>query len=302
MAGNPRPTGDERRTARDGARSERFELLEHLQALLEPAMSFLGLAFLVLLLLDYGSFELGVLGQERIDQALQLIWVVFLVDFSFRFIVAPAKGAFLRHNWLAALSLALPFLRPLRALRAVRAVRSLSLVRFLGGINRGMRVLRQVTHGRQFAYAGILTIVVALAGAVGVLSFEQGIVDAPIQTFGDAIWWSSALVTTMNSEKYVVSPEARMIGILMRVYALSIFGYITASIASYLIGTSDATRESRDDEETLRAEIEALRRDLAETRQVIASTGEVSAPSGPEAQRVAEAPSMHRRSRSDDEG
>ncbi len=274
MADNSRPTEDERRTTGEVARSERFELLEHLQTLLEPAMTFLGIVFLGLLLLDYGSFELGLLSEGRIDVALQLIWVVFLLDFALRFFVAPAKGAFLRHNWLAALSLALPFLRPLRALRAVRAVRSLSLVRFLGGINRGMRVLRLVTRGRQFAYVGILTVVVALAGAIGALYFDRGTADAPIQTFGDAIWWSSALVTTMNSEKYVVSPEARTIGILMRVYALSIFGYITASIASYLIGASAASPETDGDETALQEEIESLRRELASVREEARAAGE----------------------------
>lgn len=290
MADNPHPTHDEQSPTTRRAQRERFELLEHLQSLLEPAMSFLGIVFLGLLLLDFASVELAFFGQDRIDQALQLIWIVFLVDFALRLVVAPAKIAFLRHNWLAALSLALPFLRPLRAFRAVRGVRSLSLVRFLGGINRGMRVLRMVTRGRQFAYVGILTIVVALAGAVGALSFDQGIAEAPIQTFGDAIWWSSALVTTMNSEQYVVSAEARAIGILMRIYALSVFGFITASIASYLIGAADTEAKSND-VASLRDEIAALRREIALARQELAPGGEASNPGIPGSARAVSPPS-----------
>lgn len=289
MADNPRPSQDERSLITRRAQRERFELLEHLQSLLEPAMSFLGIVFLGLLLLDFSSVEIAFFGQDRIDTALQLIWIVFLIDFAVRFVVAPAKGAFLRHNWLGALSLALPFLRPLRAFRAVRGVRSLSLVRFLGGINRGMRVLRLVTRGRQFAYVGILTAVVALAGAVGALYFDQGSAEAPIQTFGDAIWWSSALVTTMNSEKYVVSPEARAIGILMRVYALSVFGFITASIASYLIGTAD-TETRGDDVGLLRDEIAALRGEIASARQDLGQSGEADPPSTPETSQAVPSP------------
>ena len=76
---------------------------------------------------------------------------MFLLDFMIPFAVAPSKRSFLRRNWLVALSLALPFPRPLRAFRAARALRSLSLARLLGGTNRGMRVLRQVTRGRQLA-------------------------------------------------------------------------------------------------------------------------------------------------------
>jgi len=242
-------------------RDERDELLAHVQAILEPALIVLGLIFLGLLLLDYGVVALGSRSQQWVGQALQVIWGIFLLDFLVRLAIAPAKGAFLRQNWLTVLSLVLPFLRPLRIFRAARALRSLSLARFLGGINRGMRVLRQVTHGRQVAFVGTLTVVVVLAGAVGVLFFDRGVEGAPIQTFGDALWWSAAMVTTINNEQYVVSPEARVLAILQRIYALSVFGYITASIASYLVGNT--TRAADPTLEVLREEIVALRKDLA---------------------------------------
>lgn len=259
---------DDRATRREATRGERFELLWHVQSVLEPVMAALGLVFLALLLLDYGEAEVGLLDQGRIDGTLQVIWGIFLVDFVVRFAIAPLKLPFLRDNWLTVISLALPFLRPLRAFRALRAVRSLSLVRLLGGINRGMRVLRAVARGRQLAYVGGLTVVVALAGAVGALFFERGYAGAPIRTFGDALWWSSALVTTMNNEKYVVSPEGRVLAILLRVYALSVFGYVTASIATWFIGA--AAREGdaggqvalHDEIAGLRAEIVALRREV----------------------------------------
>ncbi len=274
---NPKP--DDRETQRSAARTERIELLEHVQAILEPAMAVLGLCFLALLFLDYTATGLSTRNQARVDTALQVIWVIFLLEFAFRFVIAPAKGQFLRQNWLSVLSLALPFLRPFRVFRAARALRSLSLVRLLGGINRGIRVLRKVTRGRQFAYVGGLTVLVTLAGAVGVLYFDRGIEDAPIQSFGDAIWWSAAMVTTINNEKYVVSTEARVIAILMRVFAVSVFGFITASIASYLIGTADTTEPQADDA-TLQAEIEALRRELTLVRNALA-TGSTSAEQPP---------------------
>ncbi|MBA3276036.1 MAG: ion transporter, partial [Chloroflexia bacterium] len=176
-------------------RDQRWELVENLQAILDPVMAGLGFVFLGLLLLDYSAIELSDAATSRLFWALQVIWVIFLIEFAARLIVAPAKGEFLRSNWLGALTLALPFLRPLRAFRAARALRSLSLVRFLGGINRGIRVLRAVTRGRQFAWVGALTVVVMLAGAVGVRFFDRGVEGAPIQSFGSALWWSAAMVT-----------------------------------------------------------------------------------------------------------
>lgn len=259
------------------ARGERFELLYHVSSLLEPAMVGLGIVFLVLLLMDFASIPLTILGEDRLGDVLQWIWVVFLVDFLLRFVIAPEKVDFLRKNWLGAFSLALPFLRPLRIFRLARVVRGTSLVRLLGGINRGMRVLRRITRGRQFAFVGGLTLFVVLAGAVGVRYFDRGYPDSPVRTFGDALWWSSTLVTTVNSELYVVSTEARVIALLQRLYALSIFGYITASIASYLIGADASAQGDSEREAVLREEVRALRRELASVRVALAETrGEVT--------------------------
>ncbi len=269
----------ERATQKAIVRGERFELLEHLQATLEPAMAALGLAFLGLLLLEYSSMDLGDGGNVWLNRALQTIWVIFVLDFGLRFVVAPAKMRFLRENWLGALSLALPFLRPLRVLRAARTLRPLSLVRFVGGINRGMRVLRRVTRGRQFAYVGTLTLLVMVTGAVGALFFDRDAESATIRDFGDALWWAAALVTTVNSEKYVVSPEARVLAILIRVFAVSVFGFVTASIASYLIGrdAEERTRSSnggtdvQPDVMVLRDQLAALHQDVIQLRHELAA-------------------------------
>jgi voltage-gated potassium channel len=251
------------------ARNERFELLHHVSTLLEPAMVALGLVFLSLLLMDFASVPLMILGEERLDEVLQLIWAIFLGDFVLRLVIAPDKVAFLKNNWLGALSLALPFLRPLRVFRVARAVRGISLVRLLGGLNRGMRELRRITRGRQFTFIGALTLVVVLAGAAGSRYFDRGYPDSPVRTLGDALWWSSALVTTMDSELYVVSTEARIISFLQRLYALSIFGYITASIATYLIGVDANAIEERVKQPALQDEIRGLRQELADVRKAL---------------------------------
>lgn len=260
------------------AAAERSELLDHLQALLEPLMAALGLVFLVLLLVEFADPGLGAGQRAWLNRATTAIWLVFLVEFAVRFALAPAKLRHLRDNWLGAISLALPFLRPLRALRALRVVRSLSLVRLLGGVNRGMRLLRRVTRGRQLAYVAALTVFVVLAGAAGVLYFDRGVAGAPIQSLGDALWWSAALVTTVNSEKYVVSPEARVIAILQRLFAVSVFGLVTAAIASYFVGRDAEARsggDGGDEALDLRGELAGLRRDGEAVRRELAATQEM---------------------------
>jgi len=270
-AADPETDAERRR-----ADSERVELLEHIQALLDPLMVVLGLVFLVLLIVDFAAADLSAGQRAWLTRATTAIWVAFLVDFGIRFLVAPAKLRFLRANVLTVVSLAVPFLRPLaafralRALRALRAARSLSLVRLLGGVNRGMRLLRRVTRGQQFAYVAALTVFVVLAGAAGAYFFDRDVPQAPIQTFGDALWWSAALVTTVNSEKYAVSPEARVVAVLQRLFAVSVFGYVTAAIASYFVGREVESRGEGDGK--LRAEVADLRREGAALRAELAAT------------------------------
>lgn len=259
------------------ARSERLELLHHLEAFLEPLLASLGLLFLGLLLVDLSGSVTTPQQRLWLDRAINVIWAIFVIDFVVRLVVAPEKRHYLKHNWLTLLSLALPFLRPIRALQALRAVRSLSLIRLLTGFNRGMRVLQTFTRGRQIAYLAALSLLVVLAGAVGVLYFDRGQPGASIRTFGDALWWSATMITTINSGLDAVSPEARIIAILQRIFAVSVFGFITATIASYFIGRSAEERAATAADpasEPLRAQLEALRHENAALRRDIAALRE----------------------------
>ena len=246
----------------------------------------LGLVFLGLLVVEY-SWLTPTEGQEAwLAHAATIIYWIFIADFVLRFTIAPEKLPFLRRNWLTALSLALPALRSLRVLRAfrvlrtlraTRALRSTQLVRLVSGANRGMRALREITRGRQLAYVASLSVIITLLGAGGVLYFDRPLPGAEISSFDQSVWWAATLVTTINGANDPISAEGRVIAILMRIYALSVFGYITASIASYFIGRpmagtmttnggdqrSNESREIRAEVTSLRQEIALLRRELA---------------------------------------
>jgi voltage-gated potassium channel len=267
------PDGGEQLAPSATFRAERWELLDHLEHLLEPLMIILGLIFLALLAVEYSGMALSAVDQDSINDAETAIYWVFVGDFGARFVIAPDKMKFLRLNWITALSLALPFLRPLRVLQVGGALPPIHLVQLASGANRGLRALRLITRGRQFTYLVILSTLVTLLGASGGLYFERGQPDANIHTFRDALWWAATLITTINSDYDPVSNGGRVIGFLIRIYALSIFGYLTASIASYLIGRPVAptgpaalpTAASPD--VALEARLAAIEADLAGLRE-----------------------------------
>lgn len=267
---NPRQT-----VARQALAQERESLRAQLFDWFDPVLIALGLVTAALLLVEF-AMELSPRQAAWVGRAQQIIWVIFVIEFAVQFTLAPSKLRYLRGHWLAAISVALPALRAFRILRAARALRSLRLVRLIGGTNRAVGALRVMLRGRQFGYLVALTILVVMAGATGGYVFERGNSDATIQTLGDALWWATCMVTTINNEKFAVTVEGRVLAVLLRVYAVGIFGLIAGNIASYFVGKRQeeaAAAASIDDLATTAptaAVLEELRRLREEVRSLSA--------------------------------
>lgn len=199
-----------------------------------------------------------------------VIWIVFIVDFLAKFILAPDKSAYLRADRLTAITLIVPALRIFRVvrvfrmLRLVRATRGLRLVRVVTSVNRGMRALGASLDRRGFGYVVGLTILVTLTGAAGMYAFENHNPDGRgLTSYGAALWWTGMMMTTMGSEYWPQTAEGRILCLLLALYAFAVFGYVTATLATYFVGR-DAENEqgelpSARALQELRAEIAALR-------------------------------------------
>lgn len=250
---------EDRSTADEPSRRE--SLLRDLEGWLRTpmlALSALWLGLLVIELTRGGSRALEVLGTA--------IWVVFIAEFALRLALAPRKLDFLGRNWLTVLSLLLPalrLLRVLRILRVARAVRGLRLVRLIGGANRGMNALRAAMKRRGLGYVLALTLIVTLLGAAGMQALEGDTVPGTFGSFGDALWWTTMIMTTLGSEGWPQSLEGRLLCVGLSLYAFAVFGYITAAFASFFVDRDRQEVEfSAGDVQALRAEMAALRRSL----------------------------------------
>ena len=245
---------------------ERWSALEQLDEWLRTPMLVLSFVWLVLVVIEL------VWGGSRATDILGLvIWGVFVAEFALRLTLAPAKLPFLRNNWVTVLALLAPALRMIRVLRvfrAARALRGLRLVRIVGTANRGMNALRAGLRRRGFSYVAGLTVLVALLGAGGMLAFEPASeVEGGFSSYGDALWWTAMLLVTMGSQFWPVTAEGRILCFLLAMYGFAVFGYITATFASYFVGR-DAGAVNGDETESgllaLRREITALRAELRE--------------------------------------
>lgn len=253
--------------------AERLELLERIDRWLEAPMLVLALLWLVLLVVEllYGLSP----GLVTLTTA---IWIAFLLHFLIELFLAPRKLEYLRTHWLTAVSLVVPALRMARLaplLRLLRATRSLRLLKVVGSLNRGMGALGATLGRRGFGYVVTLTLLVTLVGAAGIFALERE--NAGLRDFGDALWWTAMIMTTMGSEYWPRSPEGRLLCLLLSVYAFAMFGYVTATLASHFVGR-DAASEASDvaGERTLRE----LRDEVAQLRAQIGTlTDRLSGPS-----------------------
>lgn len=238
-------------------------LLIELERWLEPPMLLLSFGWLALVLVEliYG-------GSRLLETFGAAIWAVFVAEFSLRLWLAPDKLRFLKLNLLSLIALAAPALRMLRVLRlfrAVRAARGLRLVKVVGSANRGMRALQESMGRRGLGYVLLLSLLVLLLGAAGMHALEQA--DAGFAGYGDALWWTAMLMASLGTDYWPQSAEGRVLCFLIALDGLGVFGYITASFASFFVGR-DAERGAEPAVLSgLREEIAALRLALAEGRR-----------------------------------
>ncbi len=246
----------------------RLQILHRLERGLETPMAVLGIAWLGLLVLELVR-GLSPLGQDLVA----LIWAAFILDFVLRLSLAPRKWRFLRRNWFTLLALLLPALRLFRFIRFLRLLarlRGLQLLRLLSSVNRGMRALGSTMQRSGFGYVVGLTVAVVLAGAAGMLFFERELPDGSgLEDFPTALWWTAMLITTMGSEYWPKTAEGRALCLLLAIYAFAVFGYVTAAIASLLIGQRPRTAAGSDPE-ALRQEVAALREEVRRLAQALA--------------------------------
>jgi voltage-gated potassium channel len=152
------------------------------------------------------------------------IWAAFAIDFGARLWLADDRVGYARRHWYDVGLIALPVLRPLRLLRL------LALARLLN------RSAARSLVGRVTTYVLGTAVMAVGLGAVAVLDAERDAPRANIETFGDALWWSTTTVTTVGyGDRYPVTTEGRFLAVALMLVGIATVGAVTASIATWMI-------------------------------------------------------------------
>ncbi|WP_433784220.1 potassium channel family protein [Actinomycetospora sp. CA-101289] len=160
----------------------------------------------------------------RLDVALWAVWVLFVVDYLIRLVLANRTWRFIYRHPLDLLIVAAPFFRFLRLLRLVAAISTLG------------RVLRDDFRGRVGSYLIVSVTLLSVVAALGVFEAERDAPDASILTFGDALWWVLTTITTVGyGDLSPVTVEGRLVAAGLMLAGIAVLGTVTAAIATWFL-------------------------------------------------------------------
>jgi voltage-gated potassium channel len=213
-------------------------------------------------------FALGALAIDRlfrfgpdVDRIIQyadfVVCMLFLGDFAYSFATAPHRWRyFLTWGWIDLLS-SIPAVEALRIGRLARVMR---IFRVLRGVKAARVVSTALLERRAqsaFLAASLVSLLLLVLSSAAILSFEDA-PDSNIKGPEDAIWWAFVTMTTVGyGDRFPVTSEGRMVGALLMVAGVGLFGTFSGFVASWFLAPKAA--ENRSEIEGLRLEIASLR-------------------------------------------
>jgi voltage-gated potassium channel len=194
----------------------------------------LSIYVLIALLVDT-FFKLPTEISKILNTVDNFICIFFLVDFFYRLYIAESKWKFLRWGWIELLA-SIPTLDVLRAGRLLRVIRLLRILRaFRSTKILVSHVFKSRTKGT-FSAVALISILLVIFSSIAILTVEGDLPGGNIKNAEDAIWWSFVTITTVGyGDKFPVSTEGRMIGAVLMVAGVGLFGTFTGFIASWFM-------------------------------------------------------------------
>jgi voltage-gated potassium channel len=166
--------------------------------------------------------------------------VLFFADFCYRLYRAESKLRFMKWGWIDLIA-SVPNLEILRWGRLVRVLRIIRLLRGVRSIQIVLRAVFRETRGRVGSILFSAVLLVAFS-SVSVLVCERQ-PDANIKTAEDAVWWSITTLSTVGyGDKYPVTTEGRVVGVILMVAGVSMFGCLSGLAASFFLGEQERSQ------------------------------------------------------------
>ena len=164
-----------------------------------------------------------------------ILSLILFLDFCWRLWTAESRsGYFVRNYGWADLLASLPFPQ-LKVLRLFRLGRVYRLMREYGARNI-IRSLVRERAGSALLSLLFVAILVLEFGSLWMLRLESASPDANITTASDAIWYVIVTISTVGyGDQYPVTNPGRLLGAVIIVLGVAIFGTLTGYLANLFL-------------------------------------------------------------------
>ncbi|HSN05830.1 MAG TPA: ion transporter [Candidatus Angelobacter sp.] len=177
-----------------------------------------------------------------------ILSLVLFLDFCWRFWTAPSRSGYVLRGfgWADLLaSLPLPQLKVLRLFRLDRVRRLLGQY---GAGNIGRSLLRE-RAGSALLSLLFVAILVLQFGSLWMLRLESTSPKANITTASDALWYIVVTISTVGyGDQYPVTNAGRLLGAVIIVLGVAIFGTLTGYLANLFLAPRRATAPTEAEE------------------------------------------------------
>lgn len=187
------------------------------------------------------------------------ICALFIGDFFHALATAPSRLGYLKWGWIDLIS-SIPAVPVLRWGRLARIARILRLLRGFRSAKTIATFLYENRSRGAFGTVVMISFLLVIVASIAILNVET-VPDANIRNAGDALWWALVTITTVGyGDKVPVTLTGRIIGVILMVAGVGLFGTFTAFVASLFIEPKQKQVESNEDRvlEELRAVRERL--------------------------------------------
>lgn len=212
--------------------TERERLAQNLYDRLHPAMSVLGVLFLVLVLAQAPARE-GTSLQRGLLAATWLLWLVFVAEYVLRLVIAADTIAFLRRTWWQVALLVVPVLMLFRALLILRVARP---TRVALAALRGGRSARAQLTGRA-GWLGVVTAIVIFASADVLYS------AADLRPYGMALH-AAALGAITGEPTTSGTGVGQILDVVLAVYAVAFFATLAGIVGAFFVSSNNRAAAS----------------------------------------------------------
>ena len=221
----------------------------------------------------FNMILLIILDDPTLGAVLALVNIVlvifFAMDFLIRFIAASSKSHyfFREYGWADMLS-SLPFSQT-NILRLFRLIKVYRLIKDYGVRNIGRAIVKDRADSALFTLLFVAILVLEF-GSLGMLKLEVDAQGSNITDASDALWYMIVTMSTVGyGDEYPVTTAGRVLGGLVILIGVGIFGTLTGYLANFFLAPARTNEPAREQETDVQAKLRALKDLQAQQQRAI---------------------------------